>query len=186
MSEAVAGWDTFYVIIGSSAAALTGLMFVVITLTAEVRFGASERNNGVDAFASPTVLHFCLVLLLAAVLTSPKHTATTLGASLGVVALVGLGYMVVVLVRMRRVRAYEAVAEDWIWHAILPLAAYLSIGVCSILIWRGRFNALYVVSGAALLLLYIGIHNAWDTATWMAVHGRDAQDHSSESSAPNP
>jgi hypothetical protein len=186
MSEAVAGWDTFYVIVGSSAAALTGLMFVVITLTADVRFGASERNNGVDAFASPTVVHFCLVLLLAAVLTSPKHTATTLGASLGVVALIGLSYMVIVLVRMRRVKAYEAVAEDWIWHAILPLTAYLSLGVCSILIWRGQSNALYVVSGAALLLLYIGIHNAWDTATWMAVHGRDAQDHPSPSSAPKP
>jgi hypothetical protein len=181
MSEAVAGWDTFYVIIGSSAAALTGLMFVVITLTAEMRFGANDRNSGVDAYASPTVVHFCLVLLLAAVLTSPKHTATSLGVSLGAVALIGLGYMVPVLLRMKRVKAYAPVAEDWIWHVILPLAAYLCLVTCAILIWRGRYNSLYCVGGASLLLLYIGIHNAWDTATWMAVHGRDPPDHSSQS-----
>ena len=75
MSQAVAGWDTFYVIIGSSAAALTGLMFVVITLTAETRLGTGDTASGLDAFASPTVVHFCVVLLLAAVLTSPLHTA---------------------------------------------------------------------------------------------------------------
>ena len=184
MDQAVAGWDTFYVIIGSSAAALTGLMFVVITLTAEVRFGVTERNNGLDAFASPTVLHFCLVLLLAAVLTSPMHTATSLGVSLAVVALFGLGYMVPVLLRMRRVKSYVPVAEDWIWHLVLPLAAYLTIGTCSLFLWRGRANSLYFVAASALLLLYIGIHNAWDTATWMAVHGRDPQNHSTESDAP--
>src|SRR4051812_50170669 len=83
MDEADAGWDTFYVIIGSSAAALTGLMFVVISLTADVRFTAIDRNNGLDAYATPTVMHFCLVLLLAAVLTSPKHTPITVGAGIG-------------------------------------------------------------------------------------------------------
>src|SRR3982751_5764530 len=170
MSEAVSGWDTFYVIIGSSAAALTGLMFVVITLTAEVRFEANERNNGLDAFASPTVVHFCLVLLLAAVLTSPKHTAATLGASLTVVALIGLGYMIPVLIRMKRVKAYTPVAEDWIWHAVLPLLAYFALVASGIFIWRGRYNSLYCVGGSSLLLLYIGIHNAWDKATWMAGH----------------
>jgi len=185
MDRAVAGWDTFYVIIGSSAAALTGLMFVVITLTAEVRFGVTDRNNGLDAFASPTVLHFCLVLLLAAVLTSPLHTATSLGVSLAIVALFGLGYMIPVLLRMRRVTSYVPVAEDWIWHLVLPFAAYLTIATCSFFVWQGRANSLYFVAASSLLLLYIGIHNAWDTATWMAVHGRDPQNQSGEPGAPN-
>jgi cytochrome bd-type quinol oxidase subunit 2 len=184
MNEAVAGWDTFYVIVGSSAAALTGLMFVVITLTAEMRFEASERNTGLDAYASPTVLHFCLVLLLAAVLTSPKHTPTSIGASLAVVALFGLGYMVPVLLRMRRVKAYVPVAEDWIWHIILPFVAYFTLATCAVFLWQGRDDSLYFVGAAALLLLYIGIHNAWDTATWMAVHGRDPQAQSQQPDVP--
>lgn len=175
MSEAVAGWDTFYVIIGSSAAALTGLMFVVITLTAEMRLATDEQANGLDAFASPTVVHFCLVLLLAAVLTSPRHTATSVGVSVGFVALAGLGYMVAVLLRMRRVKAYQPVGEDWLWHAVLPVVAYLCLEACAIFLWEGDDMSLYFVGASALLLLYIGIHNAWDTATWMAVHGRDPQ-----------
>ena len=35
--SALIPWDNFYVIVGSSAAALTGLQFVVITLVAETR-----------------------------------------------------------------------------------------------------------------------------------------------------
>jgi hypothetical protein len=175
MSEAVAGWDTFYVIIGSSAAALTGLMFVVITLTAEFRSALPNSGEGLDAYASPTVVHFCLVLLLAAVLTSPKHTPMTLGISIGVVALIGLGYMIAVLLRMRRVKAYQPVGEDWLWHVVLPLAAYVCLLVCAAYLWGARFNSLYFVGGSSLLLLYIGIHNAWDTATWMAVKGRESQ-----------
>lgn len=181
MGEAVAGWDTFYVIVGSSAAALTGLMFVVITLTAEFRSALPNSGEGLDAYASPTVVHFCLVLLLAAVLTSPRHSAMSLAISIGIVALIGLGYMVAVLLRMRRVKAYQPVGEDWLWHVVLPLAAYLSLLICAGLLREGRDNSLYFVGAASLLLLYIGIHNAWDTATWMAVKGREAQQPQSSS-----
>ena len=42
------GWENFYVIVGSSAAALTGLMFVVITLTAEMRTGQEDGGSAMD------------------------------------------------------------------------------------------------------------------------------------------
>jgi hypothetical protein len=54
-------WEGFYVIVGSSAAALTGLVFVVIALTAERRKVAAQ---GVESFATPTVVHFCATLLI--------------------------------------------------------------------------------------------------------------------------
>ncbi len=173
MSEAVAGWDTFYVIIGSSAAALTGLMFVVITLTGETRMGMGDTASGLDAFASPTVVHFCVVLLLAAVLTSPLHNAFSLGLSVSIVGLIGLGYVITVILRMKRVKAYAPVGEDWLWHVCIPLIAYLSLLASAGVLWRGSAAGLYFVAAASLLLLYAGIHNAWDTATWMAIHGKD-------------
>ena len=70
------GWENFYIIIGSSAAALTGLMFVVITLTAETR--ASYEDGAINAFATPTVSHFCFVLLIAAIVSVPHHTVGSL------------------------------------------------------------------------------------------------------------
>src|SRR6266568_1200331 len=62
-------WGSFYVIIGSAAAALTGLMFVVITLIA----GAQVRRSSgtVGAFGTPTVVHFCAALLVATILSAP-------------------------------------------------------------------------------------------------------------------
>ncbi|HEX9500549.1 MAG TPA: hypothetical protein VGA10_02735, partial [Thermoanaerobaculia bacterium] len=75
MSSTLSGWDNFYVIVGSSAAALTGLQFVVIALTSEIRSAASTSTLG--AFATPTIVHFCAVLLIAAVITTPGHTVLT-------------------------------------------------------------------------------------------------------------
>jgi hypothetical protein len=173
MGEAVAGWDTFYVIIGSSAAALTGLMFVVITLTAETRMGSGATTRGLEAFGSPTVVHFCFVLLIAAVLTSPMHTAVSLGLCVAVVGLIGLGYTVAVILRMQRVESYDPVGEDWLFHVCFPVLAYLTFMFSAAVLWRGSATALYYVAAASLLLLYTGIHNAWDTATWMAIHGKD-------------
>jgi hypothetical protein len=163
---AIDGWENFYVIVGSSAAALTGLMFVVITLTAEMRAG--QGTGAMDAFASPTVLHFCFVLLVAAIVSTPRHTLTSLSICLGISGVIGLVYATIVVIRMRRQNQYTPVMEDWIWHAILPVAAYASITLSTVIFWNRPGMMLYVVGASALLLLYVGIHNAWDAAIWMA------------------
>jgi hypothetical protein len=80
-------WQNFYVIIGSAAATLTGLMFVVITLTARVRDRAS--NEVIGAFTSPTVVHFCTALLVAAILSAPWQALWNAGLLLGLSGLWG-------------------------------------------------------------------------------------------------
>jgi hypothetical protein len=164
----LAGWETFYIIIGLSAAALTGLMFVVITLTAETR-GATE-SGGMAAFASPTVLHFCAVLLVAAILTTPGHTTASLSFSLGVCGLAGIAYSTRIIVRMRRQRAYIPESSDWFLYILLPLVGYVCLLGSAAVVWVGAGAALYSVAAGALLLLFVGIHNAWDAAMWTAVH----------------
>lgn len=166
------GWENFYVIVGSSAAALTGLMFVVITLTAEMRTGQEDGGSAMDAFASPTVLHFCFVLLVAAIVSTPRHTLTSLSVCLFIPGLVGLIYTILVVARMRRQKSYVPVIEDWIWHCLLPIASYASITISTVVLWNRPGLMLYVVGASALLLLYVGIHNAWDAATWMAINAR--------------
>jgi hypothetical protein len=169
------GWENFYVIVGSSAAALTGLMFVVITLNAEMRTGQEDGGSAMDAFASPTVLHFCSVLLIAAIVSTPRHTMTSLSICLFFPGLVGLIYTIVVVARMRRQKLYAPVMEDWVWHCFLPIASYASITISTVVFWYRPGLMLYVVGASALLLLYVGIHNAWDAATWMAMNGRKTQ-----------
>jgi len=70
-------WESFYVIIGSSAAALTGLQFVVIALVAESRTRSTSRE--IAAFGTPTIVHFCAVLLVSAILSAPWRALTNAG-----------------------------------------------------------------------------------------------------------
>jgi hypothetical protein len=69
---ALSEWENFYVIVGSSAGALIGLQFVVITLIAAMPIGRGTAQAGA-AFSTPNVVHFGAVLLLAGILSAPWH-----------------------------------------------------------------------------------------------------------------
>jgi hypothetical protein len=159
-------WEGFYVIVGSSAAALTGLMFVVVALSAEAR-AADVTARALRAFATPTIVHFCAVLLLAAFSTTPGQTVASLRFCLLAAGVGGLGYAIFVAGQARRQQSYAPVAEDWIWHVLFPFLAYAGLVVAALLLERSAQAALYVTAGTALLLLFDGIHNAWDSAVWM-------------------
>jgi hypothetical protein len=163
-------WETFYVITGSAGAALTGLMFVVIALRTEAIVEGEE--GGVRAFGTPTVLHFCGVLLIAAILSFPRQTVTTLALCLGGTGIAGLALSTWVVVQARRQSSYTPVLSDWIWHVAMPLVAYASVAAAAGVLLRWPVVALDMVAGASLLLLFIGIHNAWDAAVWMAARRR--------------
>lgn len=66
-------------------------------------------------------------------------------------------------------RRRRSVHEDWIWHVATPFVAYGAVLIASAVIMRHTESALFVIAPAALLLMFVGIHNAWDAATWMAI-----------------
>jgi hypothetical protein len=168
MESPLAGWENFYVIIGSSAGGLTGLTFVVIAL---VRDAARARPEGLHTFVTPTIVHFGAALALAAYLTMPHQSVATVSAGLSVVGLAGLSYGGVVARRLRRQAShYLPAREDWIWNVILPAAGYGCLLASALLMWRRPRPSLYVVAAVALMLLFIGIRNAWDIAVWMTLH----------------
>lgn len=163
----LAQWDTFFFLIGSSGAALTGLMFVVISLSAD---SALPRTpDTVNAFASPNVIHFVAVFFLSAVLTAPWQRLPDPAHLLGAGAIAGIVYVLIVLRRMRRQSqsAYKPVLEDWVWHVFLPMTAYAMLFVGAAGLSHDQTWALFLIGGVTMLLLAIGIHNAWDTVTYM-------------------
>ena len=162
-------WESFYVIVGSSAAALTGLQFVVIALAAETPpSGPPAGAETIDAFATPTVVHFCAVLLMSAALSAPWHSLPPVAWVLGAVGLAGLAYAGIVTLRARRQAGYRPVFEDWLFHSILPFVAYGALLVAAVVMVRDSTDSLFCIGAVALLLLFIGIHNAWDTVTYLA------------------
>jgi hypothetical protein len=84
-------WQNFYVIVDSSAGALIGLQFVLISLIAHVVVGRSGSQAG-SAFSTPTVVHFTAVLLLGAAGTAPWHQTASLAALWCVLGLAGIAY----------------------------------------------------------------------------------------------
>ncbi len=158
-------WETFYVIIGSSAAALTGLQFVVIVLGTEAR---SARSPTVGAFGTPTVVHFCAVLLIAAILSVPWRAVSSAGLALSATGVAGIVYMVIVVRRAREQKGYAPVLEDWLWHCTFPSIAYVALLVAALLLRRDPAHGLLIIGTTALFLLFIGIHNAWDAVTYIA------------------
>jgi hypothetical protein len=168
-SSPLARWDTFYVIVGSAAAALTGLQFVVIAIAADTR-ERSATTETLDAFGTPNIVHFSAVLLVSAILSAPWPSLRSVDLAMGACAVAGVVYSIIVVRRARRQTGYQPVLEDWIWHAVLPLVAYGVMTVAAVGLTFDVRDALFAVAAAALLLLFIGIHNAWDTVTYLAVN----------------
>jgi len=175
-------WVNFYEITGSSAATLTGLQFVALALVAQMR--PSNTGGGIAAFSTPTIVHFGTVLLLSAVLSAPWDGLWGAAGLVAVCGAAGMGYAGLVGWRTRRVAAYRMVLEDWLFHLALPLAAHAMLLAAGLTLVRRPAGALFTIAAAALLLLFVGIHNAWDAVTFLVIQRLEAGRHDGDRSAP--
>ncbi len=171
-------WQNFYVIIGSSAGALTGLMFVVITLISGSRVRRSSEP--LAAFGTPNVVHFCAALLIAAIICAPWPLLWNAGLLFGLCGLGGMIYVAIAARRASRQTDYKPVLEDWLWHTVFPLISYTALAVAAILLLFNPAPALFVTGAATVLLLFIGIHNAWDTVTYVVFEQSQSENKSQD------
>jgi hypothetical protein len=171
----LSAWESFYVIVGSSGAALTGLQFVVIALITELQRRRTPETFG--AFATPTIVHFCAALLISSILSAPWHALSSAAIPIAITGAGGLVYTALIVRRMRRQTLYAMVFEDWLFHTGLPFLAYATVLSAGITFVTHTVDALFGVASASILLLFIGIHNAWDSVTFIATDsaGRDTQ-----------
>jgi len=161
----LAGWSNFFVIVGSSAGALIGLQFVVITLVSAMPHTPGQEQAG-GAYATPTIVHFGSVLLLSGVLSAPWHGFVEPSVICILLGLGGFVYAIIVARRLRSQTVYQPVFEDWLCHAMLPIAAYAMLAGSAYAAWVRFYGPMFGVATAALLLLFTGIHNAWDAVTY--------------------
>ena len=183
MLPALAAWQSFYVIVGSSAGALTGLQFVVVALVADMP-DTRPFSNSSSAFATPTIVHFGAVLFLSGIFSAPW---TAIGAPMLLIAVggvAGFGYSAITAVRTTQVEQYKPVLEDWIFHVGLPATAYMTLALAAASSRAHTEAALFAVAGAATLLLIVGIHNSWDSVTYIVSMRQGAQSSQPQSSQP--
>jgi hypothetical protein len=168
-SPALSAWQSFYVIVGSSGAALIGVQFIVITLIAAVRQRPTPES--ISAFATPTVVHLAGALLVSAIMSVPWRSFFLTSVALALCGLGGLAYGAMVLQRARHQTFYQPVWEDWLWYGLLPCSVYTALALAAVFLGRTTQFAEFVIGAAALGLLLIGIHNAWDSVTHIIVAG---------------
>ncbi len=165
-------WKDFYVIVGSSAGALTGLQFVTMTLIAESQ---TSDKRAVQAFGSPTVVHFCVALLVSALGSCPWQRMLPVAVALSCCGVGGFIYATVAVRHAKKQKSYQPDWEDWMWYGWLPLVTYAVLALAGVLIIAAGIRGLFVVAAVCLALLFIGIHNSWDSVTYLAVNrpGKD-------------
>ena len=171
-------WDSFYVIVGAAAGALIGLQFVVMTLIAENPPKRVAEANPV--FATPTIVHFSICFLVSALMSVPWASAVEAAWAWGLTGLGGFIYTLMVAARMRKQTAYMPDAEDWLFHALLPLATYLFLGLSASCAQSREHSALFAVGACSLALLFIGIHNSWDSVVFVSTGQSEKKDAAGE------
>jgi hypothetical protein len=171
--QQLSAWESFYVIVGSSSAALIGLQFVVITLIADMRWGANAES--IRAFGTPTVVHFGSALVVSAILSAPWPSLLPASIGLGVCGCGGLAYCAATIQRARRQTVYQPVWEDWLFYAFVPFVLYAVLAAAAFYLRTVTQSDLFVVAAVALGLLLLGIRNAWDTVTHIVISSRTAE-----------
>jgi hypothetical protein len=170
------GWGYFYSMIGQAAATLIGLMFVIVTLGSalggDLRAKASE--DAVPLFVTPTLVHFGAILFIALMALVPAGSGVAVLVCLTACGLAGLAYVVVIGVGIFTSRQSLMERSDVSARAAyvpVPAAAYLLIVVTCVLTLTGRPLSTLAVGAAVVILLAVGIRNAWGMALFVVRSG---------------
>jgi hypothetical protein len=168
LHEVLERWHDFYVLVGTGGAALTGLLFVVVSLGPNVV--AQRVGRGVRAFISPIATHFIFAFVLACIMLAPGMPGPILATCLAGGGLGGAFYTGWTSVH---VQARNLSMLDRIWFAWLPLLIFLFLFACALAVLAHWELALYGIAAATVMLIVTGLRNAWDIVLWMAQQPRD-------------
>jgi hypothetical protein len=162
------GWDNFFYLMGSAAASLIGLLFVVMTLTRNM--DRSRALRGARIYMTPTALHFAIVLSICATALVPRLPVQMRAVLFGLAALVGLVNAIRALVGLRAgaLGTYSIDLSDFCCYGAAPVIIYLGLGAAAFVLWRGLDWAVHATAAMLIALLLCAIRNAWDLVTWMA------------------
>lgn len=156
------GWDNFFIMAGTAAATLIGLVFVAVTVG--TGFSKSSIVHGTRGFLTPTLIRFSGVLFLSLALLAPWPSAGPSGSFSAWAGWPGLAYQIRVIVGRHKV---GLVLLDWLPHVSIPALGSGTLIAGAAGLPAERSFAPYALAGAAVLLLFAGIYGAWDLTLWM-------------------
>jgi hypothetical protein len=158
------GWHEFYTLLGTAAAALVALLFVAASIGAG--FLSADRGGPTHTYTSPIVFHYTYVLFISMVALFPINTDWSLGATIGISALIAVAYSCTIFVRVMRGSAVDL--DDRLSYGASPLVAYAAALAAAVFVFERSKIGPPLLAGALILLLLINIRNAWDLTLFFA------------------
>jgi hypothetical protein len=159
------GWQTFYQMTGLAAATLTGLLFIVSSLTPGRPGSANDR--GVRLFTTPTVFHLASVLVVGALALAPDGEGRSRAALMFGWALLGFVYITYLAAQLRSIEQPTHWSDAWC-YGVAPATTHLALAGATAAACAQSPHAAYFVALCLTILLLATIRNAWDLVTWLA------------------
>jgi hypothetical protein len=165
------GWDGYFVLLGTAAGGLIGLLFVVASLTGNIERSRALWAAGI--YMTPIAVHFAFVLSISAITQVPRLSPPQTAVLIGGFALLGLSAAVRSCLGITETRKGPNPPHwsDFWGYGAAPAAIYvLALGLAAAIAARAEW-AVQALAALLLILLLLAIRNAWDLITWMAPGG---------------
>ncbi|MEU3515061.1 hypothetical protein ABZ770_07230 [Streptomyces sp. NPDC006654] len=151
-------WESFAVMTGGASGALTGLLFVAVSLNAN----RIAKHPGLRAIAAQTLVLFLAPLVMATVLLAPRQADWALGAELMAAGLAGS----LSLLAIGRRRRGPATADKRLTGlfdrrdtSVVVMLLFVAGGA---VLASGRPVGLYLLLPASLVAFVSGVLSAWN------------------------
>ncbi len=167
-NEILHSWQTFYFTMGGASAALIGLMFVALSLGANLV--AETTYEDARVFVTPSVLYFVSVLLIACVMLVPAYSPLGLALVLFIGGLPGFvltsqyAYRLVGIAK----RNQDFILSDWLAQVIVPLSSYGLLLIVAAAFASDHADLAFIGAWlATVMLLLSAIANTWSLMAWI-------------------
>ncbi len=159
-AQDVEGWHDFYIMVGTAAATLLGLLFVSLSLNADAI--ARDENADLRVLAAETFTSLLAVLMFAVLFLIPDQGPQGLGLPLFGIGVFGLYKTVEKYLATRnsgrRVWGRGTVARRF----AVPTACFAALLVVALTVLRGLTGGLYWLVTVMLIVLMAASVNSWD------------------------
>ncbi|HEV7164171.1 MAG TPA: hypothetical protein VGO35_02130 [Gammaproteobacteria bacterium] len=162
-------WSDFIFLCGSSAAGLTGLMFIAVTFGS--RLLNKDKLDRIDIFLSAICFHFVHAFILCCVASIPALSPQVLGAVIVLTTAWRLAKMprAFRLIKISAEEDKEVEFSDWIITGVAPSCIYLLLIAAGAAFIFSAPWAMYLFATSLILLLFLGMRGAWDMILWTAI-----------------
>ena len=180
------GWQNFYMLTGTAAATLIGLLFVAVSITVGTHISGKRATNLLRTFVNPTLIYYAQVLLISCLTVMPLSNLVLFEGILAVLGGINVLLALKICWRILVVHKDEQISlEHWIWDTWLPFITGVLLLGSAIGFFQSGQLAPVGLSVADLLCLAIGLHNTWVLMIWLILHqgGEHVQRSEQDSSA---